>query len=85
MNTSIARRRFKKACSKAAVSESLSRTFSPARPRACKDRLFTRERYIEGLSDARTQPGKGRVLARLGKGGCNEAFFNILLKVARHV
>jgi hypothetical protein len=27
----------------------------------------------------RTKPGKGRVLARLGKGGCNIAFFNILL------
>ena len=36
-------------------------------------------RYVESLSDARTKPGKGRVLARLGNGGCNTVFFNILL------
>jgi hypothetical protein len=32
------------------------------------------------LSDARTKLGKGRVLARLGQGGCNKRLFNILLQ-----
>jgi hypothetical protein len=39
-------------------------------------------RYVEPLSDGRTKLGKGRVLARLGMGGCNKAFFNILLGIA---
>jgi hypothetical protein len=51
-------------------------------PRACRDRLFTRGRYVEALSEVRTKPGKGRVSARLGCGGCNVAFFNILLAIA---
>jgi len=29
--------------------------------------------------ELKTKPAKGRVLGRLGKGGCNIAFFNILL------
>jgi hypothetical protein len=39
-------------------------------PRTCQRRLFTRGRYVEGLSDARTKL---------------QACFNILLKVSRHV
>jgi hypothetical protein len=34
--------------------------------------------YVEALSDARTKPGKGRVLAPSGWAGVNTAFFNIL-------
>jgi hypothetical protein len=30
------------------------------------------------LSDARTKAGKGRVSARLGRGGCSTIFFTIL-------
>jgi hypothetical protein len=56
---------FKKASSAAAASEE-AKTY----------RLW----YVESLSDARTKPGKGRVLAHLGSGGCNTVFFNILLR-----
>jgi hypothetical protein len=51
---------------------------APARPRACQDRLFTHVRYVEPLSDARTQLGKERVFWR-GWGLVDKAFFNILL------
>ena len=69
MNTSIARRRFKKACSKAAVSESLRRIFSPARPEPAKTALYpwAVRRRLERCENAAA------------------GLFNILLKVARHV
>jgi len=59
-------------------------TVSPARPGTPR-RAFPRRgrneahplRYVEPLSEARTKLGKGRVLARLGIGGC-KGFFNIL-------
>lgn len=34
--------------------------------------------YVEPLSDVKTKPGKGRVSARLGCGGCSKPFFTIL-------
>ena len=36
--------------------------------------------YVEGLNDARTMHGKGRVSARLGGAGEKSDFFSILLK-----
>jgi hypothetical protein len=62
-----------------AVSSKPRRNIVTRPPQACQDKLFARERYVEALSDARTKLGKGRVLARLGIGGCNKAFWNILL------
>ena len=53
----------------ATVSCSLRRVISPALPEPAKTGSCSRGRYVEGLSDARTQL---------------KAFFNILLKV-RHV
>jgi hypothetical protein len=35
--------------------------------------------YVEDCFEPRTQVGKGRVLARLGSGGCNQVIFNIRL------
>ena len=35
-------------------------------------------RYVEDFFEPRTQLGKGRVLARLGRGGCNQVIFSIL-------
>lgn len=55
--------------------------FKKSSPRGRSERIpeaYSQE-YIEGLSDARTKLGKGRVLARLGSGGWNSGFFNILL------
>ena len=62
----------------AAASDEARRTISPARPKLVETSSLLRGRYVEPLSDARTKLGTGRVLARLGKGGCNRAFFNIL-------
>ncbi len=62
-----------------AVSRGEGVPITPARPEPAETGSFTRGRYVEPLSDARTKLGKGRILACLGMGGCNEAFFNILL------
>jgi hypothetical protein len=35
--------------------------------------------YVEDCFEPRTQVGKGRVLARLGSGGCNQVIFSIRL------
>ena len=51
----------------AAGSEMRGVIFHPPNPRACQDRLCARLPYADTLSDARTRPGKGRVLARLGE------------------
>src|SRR5690242_9750728 len=58
-------------------------------PKRAETRSFTRQgrrrekiagvplRYVEDFFDPRTQLVRGRVLARLGMGGCNGAFFSI--------
>jgi len=42
---------------------------SPSQPRAGRDRLFPALGCVEDFGDPRTRPGKGRVLARLGRVG----------------
>jgi hypothetical protein len=54
-----------------------TRSFPSARPQTRKNRRRTLWRYVEGFFDPRTQLGRGHVLARLGMGGCNGAFFSI--------
>ena len=34
--------------------------------------------YVEDCFDPRTRLGKGRVLARLGRVGCNQVIFSVL-------
>ena len=52
----------------------------PARPQAKPTPNAFPLGYIEDVGETRTKLGKERVLARLGQGGCNRAFFIILLK-----
>ena len=49
---------------------------SPAPPIACQNRRLPKQ-YVEALSDARTQPGEGRVPTRRG-GRVRKNIFSIL-------
>jgi hypothetical protein len=60
------------------MSDEAKRTHYTRQSQSLPRLLFTHGRYVEPLSDVRTKIGKGRVLARLGLGGCDKAFFNIL-------
>ena len=53
--------------------------FHPPDPQAHRDALLPKG-YIEDAGETRTKLGKERVLTRVGQGGCNRAFFNILLQ-----
>jgi len=55
-------------CSKRLSSEAAGR----------EDHEAYRSRYVEDFDDPKPQPGKGRVSARPGLGGCNIACFSIL-------
>jgi hypothetical protein len=62
------------------VKQALYREDAPVSVRGCSDRKGEAYStvYVEPLSDMRTKLGKGRVLARLGGGGCSKTFFIIL-------
>jgi hypothetical protein len=49
---------------------------TPARPK--RQDALTSMGYVEDACEARTKLGIRRVLARLGQGGCDGAFFSIL-------
>jgi hypothetical protein len=53
-------------------------------PALSQQRLAPSPGYVEDFGEPRTKLGKERVLARLGKGGCNSAFFSILKDSKQH-
>jgi hypothetical protein len=53
------------------------RLFHPPRPEPAKTGPVPRGTSIS-FFEPRTQVGKGRVLARLGSGGCSQVIFSIL-------